>query len=109
MNQKEMRINTGPGKTEFMVVARRHHNCELSIGEQRISKVEKCKYLGVHLDQNNEQATEIDMRIRKYNNTLALLYPIFREKNIPRQCKTTMYTIEEEIAMIWPRQENDSK
>ena len=76
-----------------MVVAKRLHDCESSIGEQRISKVEKYKYLGVHLDQNNEQATEIDMRIRKYNNTLALLYPLYREKNIPRQCKTIMYTM----------------
>lgn len=93
MDQNTMKINTGPGKTEFMVVSRREQEYELSAGELQIKKVDKYKYLGIQLDQNYQQDMELNTRINKYNGTLALLYPLLKEKAIPRQCKTTMYTM----------------
>ena len=35
----------------------------------------------------------MNMRINKYNNTMAMLYPIPKQRDIPRQCKTTTYTM----------------
>lgn len=93
MTRNGMKINTGPGKTEFMVVSRREHLCNLGMAEKHICKVEKYKYLGVHLDDKNDRQVEINARISKYNNALSMLYPILKEKSIPKECKTTIYTM----------------
>ena len=33
------------------------------------------------------------MRINKYNNTMTMLYPLLKQRDIPRQYKTTIYTM----------------
>ena len=93
MSQNELKINTGSGKTEFMVVAREDCEQDLIIGENQINQVEKYKYLGVHLNKRNKQEGEINMRINKYNNTMTMLNPLLKQRDIPRQCKTTIYTM----------------
>jgi len=55
MSQNEININTRSGKTEFMAVAREDCEQDLIIGENQINQVEKCKYLGVHLNKRNGQ------------------------------------------------------
>ncbi|KAK7082196.1 Vacuolar protein sorting-associated protein 53 [Halocaridina rubra] len=45
MNGNGMKINTGPGKIEFMVVSRREHDCQLSMGRQQINKTVLVEFL----------------------------------------------------------------
>ena len=88
-----MKITTRSGKTKFMVVAREDCEQDLIIGENQINQVEKYQYLEVHLHKRYEQEGEINMRINKYNNTMTMLYPLLKQRDIPRQCKTTICTM----------------
>ena len=50
------------------------------------------KYVGVVIDAGNNQDTELTARIRKYTNNFMMMHPLLKEKHIPREVKTTIYS-----------------
>ena len=86
-----MRINTTKGKTEFMHISRRREEYDVYIGEDKIHQTETYKYLGVEIDAGNNQETEINARISKYTSNFMMMYPLLREKAVPRDVKVTIY------------------
>ena len=58
-----MRISTG--KTEVMVLSRRHTECTLYVNGVQLRQVEEFKYLGVMFSSDGRQDKEIDRRINQ--------------------------------------------
>ena len=54
--------------------------------------VRNFRYLGVTVSDNNDHQVEITQRINKINNNLYMLYPLMKDRNIPRKVKTLIYT-----------------
>ena len=50
------------------------------------------KYFGVVVDEGNKQETELTARIGKYTQNFMMMYPLLKEKQIPRDVKTTIYS-----------------
>ena len=48
--------------------------------------------VGVLFPQDNTQEKAVNESIQKTNANLNLLYPLLKDKNIPTQCKMTIYT-----------------
>ncbi len=85
----KMKINVG--KTEVMMVARQKEEVEIRLDGEMLKLVEEFKYLGVKVDENFQIEKEIANRIQKYTNNLRILYPLMKEKVIPKKVKTTIY------------------
>ena len=45
----------------------------------------------MNIDEENRQDGEVDKRIAKYNSSIGALYPLLKEKYIPRKCKLEIY------------------
>ena len=82
-----MRTNTRVGKTEVMLIARRKEECNIYMGNAKINQTANYSYLGVNIEEENKQQCEMDKRIAKYNTNVGALYPLLKEKYIPRKCK----------------------
>lgn len=80
-------------KTEVMYVGRRREEMNIEIGQETLKQVEDFSYLGVNFNEQNMQEMEINKRIVKYNVNVGLLYPLLRDKNVPRKCKVTIYNV----------------
>jgi len=80
------------GKTEYLMVGRGAVVDTLKLGEDEIVGTESFTYLGSKLESQNNMATEILNRISKYTKNVAALYPLLREKSIPRKVKMSIYT-----------------
>ena len=78
-------------KTEFMSIGRSTEGYDVYIGEERIHQTENYTYLCVNIESKNRQEIEINKRITKYNNTVEMLYPLLKDKFVPRECKVTIY------------------
>ena len=92
MNENGMKINTQRGKTEGLVLSRnKRHECDLLIEQDKVHQVANYTYLGVNVRETNLQEIEINNRIAMYNSNVGLMYPLFRDVNIPRECKITIY------------------
>ena len=92
MNENGMKINTQKGKTEVLVISRNsRHTCDVLTGQDKANQVANYTYLGVNVGETNVQELEINNRIAKYNSNVGLMYPLFRDINIPRECKVTIY------------------
>ena len=92
MNSKGMSINAAKGKTEFMYISRRKVEFDLYMEDMKLHQASSYKYLGVVVDDGNKQETELTARIEKYTRNFMMMYPLLKEKCIPKQVKTTIYT-----------------
>ena len=90
LRTREMKINVN--KTEVMYVGRRNVEVGVEVGSERLKQVTSFKYLGVCFEKENKQDIELNNRICKYNSNISMLYPLLKDRNIPRKCKTTIYT-----------------
>lgn len=79
-------------KTEYMMVARGARASNLKLGQDELAYTDSFTYLGSKIESQNHMETEIMNRISKYTKNVAALYPLLREKNIPRCVKTSIYT-----------------
>ena len=103
MRNNGMRINTAKGKTEFMHISRRRAGFGVCMGDVTINQATSYKYLGVMVDEGNNQETEMGARIEKYTKNFRMMYPLLKEKYVPREVKTTIYkTILKPILMYGP-------
>lgn len=84
-------LKMNKNKAEVMHVGRRREDLNISVREQQLNQVENFKYLGVNFNEGNDQEVEINRKIAKYNANVSVLYPILRDKNVPRKCNVTIY------------------
>ena len=84
-----MRINKD--KTEIMLLSRTPSNINVLLEGQTLKQCRRFEYLGVQFSDQNDPKLEIITRIQKFNNNLYLLYPLMKDRNIPRKVKTMIY------------------
>ena len=92
MTNNGMSMNTAKGKTEFMYISCRREEIDVYMGCRKLNQADSYKYLGVVVDEGNIQETGISARIEKYTRNFLMMYPLLKEKCIPRQVKTSIYT-----------------
>ena len=49
------------------------------------------KYLGAEIDAENNRVTKVNARIGKYTKSFLMMYPLLKEKTLPREVKGTIY------------------
>ena len=59
--------------------------------QNKINQTESYCHVGVNVGESNLQEVEIYNRIAKYNSNVGMLYPLLKDKNIPRECKGIVY------------------
>src|SRR5678815_4080814 len=84
-----MRINEE--KTEVMLISKEEEEMNIRVRDQELKQVDQFKYLGVCFGAGNVINIELNSRIEKFNNTLRLLYPLIRDRNVPRKVKIAVY------------------
>ena len=89
-------------KTETMIISRTTDDINISLDGQLLRQCRNFKYLGVTFGEENTSEIEIVQRINKFNNNLRLLYPLLKDRNIPRKVKVIIYTsILRPMLMFW--------
>ena len=85
-----MKINKE--KTEVMTISRRPREIDISLDGHNLKQSASFKYLGVLFGEQNDPNLEIDNRIGKFTSNLYMLYPLFKDRHIPRRVKSLIYT-----------------
>jgi sorting nexin-29 len=89
---KEVGLNINVEKTKSMVQSRRPGRKRTLTDEDRdVEVVTKFKYLGMVLNDTNEENKEIQARIVAANKAYTFLQSIFRSKQIHRNNKIRLY------------------
>ena len=91
MKANGMRVNTKKGKTELVVIARKPEQYDIYMEENKINQTENYSHLGVNIGSGNLQEIEINNRISKYNSNVGMMYPLLKDKHVPRDCKIIIY------------------
>jgi len=84
-------VNTKKGTTEFLVVSRSPQQHDIYMGQNNINETVSYCHLGMNFGETNLQEVEISNRIAKYDSNVGMLYPLVKDKNIPRECKAVVY------------------
>jgi len=80
-------------KTTYMIVERKNNLKKNKIGHLKIKKkykferVENFKYLGVILNEDNNNQIDLQERTRSANKTYFVLQKVFKNKNISKKLK----------------------
>lgn len=90
LERKGMKINRG--KTEVMTIGGGGDVLEVSLGGELLKQTEQFKYLGVCYGEENDSTLELNNRIGKFSGTVAMLFPLLKEKAISQRVKMVMYT-----------------
>ena len=89
--QNGMKINTRIGKTESMAISRSPKQYDAFIGEDKINQTDNYNYLGVCANDGTLQEREINERISNYNTNVGMMYPLLKDRHVPRQSKIIIY------------------
>ena len=79
-------------KTEVMVMSRTPDEIDILLEDHTLKQCRQFKYLGVMFSEENNSKIEVDHRIMKFNNNLRMLYPLLKDRRIPRRVKIIIYT-----------------
>ena len=90
MTTNGMKINKE--KTEVMVISRTPQEMDITLENHTLKQCRHFKYLGVKFSEENDTKIEVDHRMDKFNNNLRMLYPLMKDRYIPRRVKTLIYT-----------------
>ena len=90
LGMKSNGMNTKKGKTEFLVASRFPQQHDIYMDQNKINQIESYCYLGVNIGESNLQEDEINNRIAKYNSNVSMLYPLLKDKHIPREGKVVV-------------------
>jgi hypothetical protein len=90
LNAVGMKINTD--KTEVMVMGKMQENLNVRVGGRALKQSDHFKYLGVCFGSENSASRELDVRRGKFNSSLISLFPLMKDRNVPRKVKTIIYT-----------------
>ena len=85
-----MKVNKD--KTEVMMIARERRELQIEVEGMMLRCVDSFNYLGMLITAGGEMMDEIENRINKYSANVGQLYPILRERNIPRDVKVVIFT-----------------
>ena len=84
-------LKLNSNKTEVMAVTKTPKLMNITANGQELKQVESFKYLGVTFDSGAQKETTINDRINKYSQNVGLLFPLLRDKRIPRKAKISIY------------------
>ena len=79
-------------KSEVTLLSRMHEEMEISLESHTLRQCRNFKYFGVMISDTNDPQVEITSRINKINNNLHLLYPLMKDRTIPKGVQTVIYT-----------------
>ena len=82
-------------KTEYMQVGRDPEEGDITVNDHVLKKTNNFTYLGSKLTSTNIMEEEVNNRIAKFTKNLIALYPLMKEKEIPRDMrdvKVCIYT-----------------
>ena len=85
-----MKINKE--KTEVMKISRVQDGTVIRVEGVLVKEAEKFSYLGVTVNSNGDMAREIEERIDKFSRGVRQLYPLLRNRHVPRKVKVLVYT-----------------
>ena len=74
-----------------MVVSRTPETLHIIANGQELKQIEEFKYLGVVYDSTAIKETAVNERIKKYSMNVGLLYPLLKERHVPRAVKVLIY------------------
>ena len=79
-------------KTEYMQVGRDLEKGDVIVNGHVLEKTDNFTYLGSKITSNNLMEEEVNNRITKFTRNLIALYPLMKEKEIPKDVKVCIYT-----------------
>ena len=79
-------------KTEYMQVGREPEEGDITVNDHVLNKTNNFRYLGSKLTSTNIMEEEVNNRIANFSKNLIALYPLMKEKEIPRDVKVCIYT-----------------
>ena len=68
-----------------MAISRSRNQNDVFIGQDKINQTDNYSYLGVCVNDGNLQEREITERISKYNINVGMMYPLLKDRHVPRQ------------------------
>jgi len=89
---RKFRLQINQEKTKYMIVERKDSLKKNKIGHLKIKnckfeRVENFKYLGVIPNEDNNNQTDVQERIKNANKTYFKLQNFFKNKNISKKLK----------------------
>lgn len=85
------RLKLSLSKTEYMVVSRYPEESDLELDDGSLGYTDSFTYLGSKIESKNTLESEINNRMAKFSKNISFLYPLLRERNIPREVKVSIY------------------
>ena len=79
-------------KTEYMQVGREPVEGDITVHDHVLNKTNNFTYIGSKLTSTNLKEEEVNNRIAKVTKNLIALYPLMKEKEIPKDVKVRIYT-----------------
>jgi cyanophycinase-like exopeptidase len=92
---RKFRLQINQEKTKYMIVERKNSLKKNKIGHLKVKnykfeRVENLKYLGVILNEDNNNPTDLQERIKNANKTYFMLQKFFTNKNISKKLKLAL-------------------
>jgi hypothetical protein len=88
---RKFRLQINQEKTKYMIVERKNSLKKNKIGHLKIKKtceqVDNFKYLGVILNEDNNNQIDLQERIKNDNKTYFMLQQLFKNKNMSKKLK----------------------
>ena len=78
-------------KTELVLVSRKPELHDIYMDEYKINQTENYCHLGVNIGEKKLQETEIHNRVAKYSRNVSMMYPLLKDRFVPRECKVVIY------------------
>ena len=88
---KEHGLKINLGKTELMLAGREQEEIDIQIEDVKLKQVTEVKYLGVAFDEEVRNEKTIEDRIANYSKNVNLLYPLLKDRHVPRKVKKIIY------------------
>jgi calcineurin-like phosphoesterase family protein len=88
---KEFKLKLNVQKTEVLLVSRIPRKVNIVVENSELKQTERFKYLGSIVSDNARREEEIYTRISNYSKHVGLLYPLLKDKSVPRKAKRLIY------------------
>ena len=97
MNQWDQELSTAGlklsySKTEFMKIGRCPEDGDITVNNQKIKETQEFVYLGSKITSDNLIEKEVLHRIAKFTKNVNCLYPLLKQKEIPKDVKVCIYS-----------------
>jgi len=79
-------------KSEVMAVGRKAETLHITADGSELKQVKSFCYLGATFDSSANKETAINERIGHYSKNAGMLYPLSKDKYVPRDVKVVIFT-----------------